>query len=173
MHIEHTEQVNRLPAEFDSNTLALVGYEQRFFGFRVGELGFLIPLDVYCEVLDKVQINPLPIVRPWFRGLLNLRGNLVPIFDLKIFLQESQTDNKKRRLFVIGRGDKAVALWIDNNPELLEFHNAKSLEKLPDLPLGLQHCVSGGYLLNGQLWLDVQLAELFNTLGAGNMIRRK
>ena len=39
-------------------------------------------------MLNKVQLNPLPNVRPWFRGLINLRGSLVSVFDLLIAFQE-------------------------------------------------------------------------------------
>jgi twitching motility protein PilI len=138
---------------------------QTFFGFRVANLGFMVSVNMYCEVLDKFQINRLPNVQPWFHGLINLRGNLVPAFDLRRVLGEVVGDNKKRRLFVIGRGDKAVALWIDNFPEILDFTLMQPLQQPPELPPFLQRTVSRVFTHNGQIWLDCQLDSLFTALG--------
>jgi twitching motility protein PilI len=135
------------------------------FGFRVGSSGFMVSVNIFCEVLDKFQVNQLPNVQPWFSGLINLRGNLVPVFDLRRIMNESGGDAKKRRLFVIGRGDKAVALWIDNYPEILDIAQMLPLKQLPDLPPIFTHCISGAYLHNTNTWLDADLDKLFTMLG--------
>lgn len=136
------------------------------FGFRVGGLGFLVTSNTYCEVIEQLQVNPLPNVDPWFNGLLNLRGNLVPVIDLQLLLGETVvTDNpKKRQLFAIGQGDKTMAFWIDGLPEIKNSFS-QPLKQLPPLPAILQQCVLGGYLHDGQIWFNVQFDELFKALG--------
>ncbi|WP_411727821.1 chemotaxis protein CheW [Methyloglobulus sp.] len=134
------------------------------FGIRIGSFGFLVSTTLYCEVLDKVQVNALPNVQPWVNGILNLRGNLVSVFDLLVVLEEA-VGNKKRRLFTIDRGDKAVALWIDSFPEIKDRASLQPLKELPELPQILQRFVTGGYEQNGQVWLDVKLEDLFKALG--------
>jgi twitching motility protein PilI len=138
--------------------------EASIFGFRVGSLGFLVAAGTYCEVIGQMQVNSIPNTKPWFSGLLNLRGNLVPAFDLRELLGQEAADNKKRSLFAIDRGEKTVALWIDGLPEVLGAFS-QPLEQLPPLPAVLRTCVSGGYLHRGQIWLSVQFDELFKTLG--------
>lgn len=134
------------------------------FGIRVGTLGLLIATTRFCEVLDKVQVNALPNVHPWVSGVLNLRGNLVPVFDLRLVM-EAVGDAKKRRLFAVDRGEKAVALWIDTFPEIKNRLVMKKLKKLPVLPEIIQHFVTGGYEQDGQVWLDIKFEELFKALG--------
>jgi twitching motility protein PilI len=135
------------------------------FGFRVGSFGFLVASQTYCEVIEQLPVNPLPNVEEWFNGLLNLRGNLVPVIDLRLLLGESEkTDTKKRQLFAIGQGDKTMAFWIDGLPEIQKVLGLP-LKQLPPLPAMLQHCVSNAYLRDGQLWFNVQFDELFKTLG--------
>jgi twitching motility protein PilI len=134
------------------------------FGIRVGTLGMLISTTRFCEVLDKIQVNALPNVHPWVSGVLNLRGNLVPVFDLRLVVQEVG-DTKKRKLFAVDRGDKAVALWIDTYPEIKNRLVMKKLKKLPALPDVLQRFVTGGYEHDGQVWLDIKFEELFKALG--------
>jgi twitching motility protein PilI len=136
------------------------------FGIRIGTMGLLISTTRFCEVLDKVQVNALPNVHPWISGILNLRGNLVPVFDLRVVLEEGAGDNKKRRLFAVDRDEKAVALWIDNYPEIKNRAVMQPLKQLPELPQILQRFVTNGYELDGHVWLDVKFEELFRALGS-------
>jgi twitching motility protein PilI len=154
-----------IPLANEVTTAEPVTRTETVFGLRVGSLGFLVASNTYCEVIEQLPVNPLPNVEAWFNGLLNLRGNLVPVIDLQLLLGESEnTDNKKRQLFAIGQGDKAMAFWIDGLPEIQNMA-VQPLKQLPPLPSILQHCVTGAYLQNGQLWLSVQFDELFKTLG--------
>ncbi len=134
------------------------------FGIRVGSVGLLVSADRFCEVLDKMQVNPIPNLHPWISGLLNLRGNLVPIYDLKLVLRETG-ENNKRFLFAIDKGEKAIALWIDNYPEIKDKLVMKPVRQLPKLPDIFQRFVIGGYEHSGQVWLDVKFEDLFKTLG--------
>ncbi len=134
------------------------------FGIRIGSVGFLVSTTRFCEVLDKIQVNALPNVHPWVSGILNLRGNLVPVFDLRLVLEETG-DNKKRRLFAVDRGEKAIALWIDNYPEIKNRAAMNLLKKMPELPDILQRFVIGGYEQEGQVWIDIKFEDLFKALG--------
>ena len=134
------------------------------FGIRIGSMGFLIATTRFCELLDKIQVNALPNVHPWVSGILNLRGNLVPVFDLRLVLEETG-DNKKRRLFAVDRGEKAVALWIENYPEIKNLVVMKQMKELPKLPDILQRFVISSYEQEGQVWLDIKFEDLFKALG--------
>ena len=151
--------------EIESNTDTLATQEDTVFGVRVGSFGFLIASHTYCEVIEQLQVNPLPNVEPWFSGLLNLRGNLVPVIDLQLLLNDTaNTEHKKRQLFAIGQGDRAMAVWIDALPSIQKIATS-ALKQLPPLPDILQHCVLNAYLQDGQFWFFVQFDELFKTLG--------
>lgn len=157
-----------LPLETEDSTAANVAPQaETLFGFRVGGLGFLLASHTYCEIIEQLAVNPLPNVEPWFTGLLNLRGNLVPVIDLQLLLGEASslnTDAKKRQLFAIGQGDKTMAFWIDGLPEIRNSF-LQPLKQLPPLPAILRNCVSNAYLQEGQLWFNVQFDELFKNLG--------
>lgn len=154
-----------LPLEAEANINNLAPHAETVFGFRVGSLGFLVASHIYCEVIEQLQVNPLPNVEAWFSGLLNLRGNLVPVIDLQLLLGETvNTERKKRQLFAIGQGDKTMAFWIDGLPEIQSTFS-QPLKQLPPLPAILQHCVLNAYLQDGQIWFNVDFDELFKTLG--------
>jgi chemotaxis signal transduction protein len=140
------------------------GYETAL-GFRVGSMGFLIASTVRCEVIERLQVSPLPHVEPWFSGLLNIRGAIVPVLDLRSLLGETTTESKKSRLLAIDSGEKTMALWIDGYPELLNSV-VQPLPSLPVLPALLQRHVTAAYRHNGASWLTVQFEEVFKTLGS-------
>ena len=164
MQAEEFKAVDHSNSDLLSRPLAEVEVET-VFGIRIGSMGFLVSTAIYCEVLDKIQVNALPNVHPWLSGLLNLRGNLVPVFDLRIVLEEETAGHIQRRLFSIDRGDKTVALWIDGFPEVKDSTLLQSLKELPPLPQILQHFITGGYEQDGQIWLDVKFDDLFKALG--------
>jgi twitching motility protein PilI len=139
-------------------------YLGTFFGFRIGSLGFLVPADIFCEVIEQAQVNPLPNTQAWFSGLLNLRGNLVPVIDLHRFIGEAAADPKKRRLFTIDKSEKAVALWIDGLPEVHGLAR-EPLKQLPAIPAVLAPFVTWGYVYEGQVWLNLRFGEFFQALG--------
>lgn len=161
------EAINAAVSTLQTETESMMAPEVKtepVFGIRIGSMGFLVSTSRFCEVLDKIQVNSLPNVHPWISGILNLRGNLVPVFDLRLVLEETG-DNKKRKLFSVDRGEKAVALWIDNYPEIKNRLAMKPLKKMPELPDILQRFVNSGYELDGQVWLDIKFEELFKALG--------
>ena len=164
MQAEEFEAVDLTNADLPSMSQA-EGKVETVFGIRIGSMGFLVSTAIYCEVLDKIQVNTLPNVHPWLSGLLNLRGNLVPVFDLRIVLEEETAGHKNRRLFTLDRGDKTVALWIDGFPEVKDSTLLQSLEELPPLPKILQRFVTDGYEQDGQVWLKVKFDDLFKALG--------
>jgi twitching motility protein PilI len=164
MQAEQFEAADPTIADFSSVPQAEAKVEA-IFGIRIGSMGFLVPTTIYCEVLDKIQVNTLPNVHAWISGLLNLRGNLVPVFDLRIVLEEEIGSHLKRRLFSIDRGDKTVALWIDGFPEVKDRTLLQPLKELPPLPQILQHFVTDGYEQDGQVWLNVKFEDLFKALG--------
>jgi twitching motility protein PilI len=139
------------------------------FGIHISGIGILVSKDSYCEVLDKIHVNALPNVQPWISGIINLRGNLIPVFDLHFILEEEAEVNK-RRLMVIGQGDKAAALWIDGFPEIKNSECLNPTNELQALPQLLQSFVSGGYADAGQVWIDLKFEDLFKALGCHQQI---
>ncbi len=138
---------------------------ESMFGIQIAGFGFLVSPSIHCEVLDKIRINALPNVNPLLSGVLNLRGNLMPVFDLQTVLKTDMSKIKKRRIISIDRGEKAAALWIDGFPEIIDKSCLQPLQQLPVIPGLVQRFVTGGYLKDGQIWLEVKFDDLFKTIG--------
>lgn len=55
-------------------------------GFRLGPHWYVAPMGEVAEVLHEPRCTLMPGVKPWVKGVANLRGRLLPVMDLGGFL---------------------------------------------------------------------------------------
>jgi twitching motility protein PilI len=132
------------------------------YGFRVSSLSFLIKSGCASEVLHRPAIWSLPGSSPWLLGLVNLRSNLVPVFDLRQLFGLPPDPAAEQRVLVFDQGDKAVGMLIDGFPKPL--FDLKSFPGLPQLPEELQAHVRGGYIRDDSVWLEFDHESFFEAL---------
>ena len=144
--------------------IAPVERQRARYGFQIGDIGLLIGQDTSSEVLERAPVYPLPKAPTWLLGLVNLRGNLVPVFDVKPLLElEGGDAQDKRRLLILGGGDKAVGIMIDGLPQLAATNNV--LSRLPPLPAALRPYVAKAYVRDNAVWLEFDHYGFFGSLG--------
>ncbi len=146
---------------------APVRHEERVrYGFRVGAVGLLIPLETGSEVLEMPVIAAIPGTPPGFLGLINLRGNLVPLYELRTLLRmEPRNTRTKLLALVFGQGDTAVAVVVDEFPVALT--SLEPLAGLPPLPDVLQDHVREAYAKGDMAWLDFDFGAFFDEVSRG------
>ncbi|WP_432722541.1 chemotaxis protein CheW [Jeongeupia wiesaeckerbachi] len=54
-------------------------------GIRIGQDNWLVDLADVAEVMPVPPVSLLPLSQPWFKGVANMRGNLVSVSDLSAF----------------------------------------------------------------------------------------
>ncbi len=145
-------------------SIATAERQRARYGFRVGGIGLLVGQDTVSEVMEQTPVYPLPNTPSWMLGLVNLRGNLVPVFDLKRFLElEDGADLEKRRLLILDQSDKAVGVLIDGLPRVA--NTSHTLLRLPPLPAVLQAHVAKAYVQDNLVWLEFDHQGFFRALG--------
>ncbi|MHC8307802.1 chemotaxis protein CheW [Pseudomonas sp. PB3P13] len=83
-------------------------------GFRLGEHGYVAHMGEIGEVLHEPGYTQLPGVKPWVKGVANLRGRLLPIMDLCAFVgQELSSARKQRRVLVVEHNEVFAGLLVD------------------------------------------------------------
>jgi twitching motility protein PilI len=83
-------------------------------GFRLGEHWYVAPMGEVSEVLHELRCTQLPGVKPWVKGVANLRGRLLPIMDLcGFFGHELSPLRRQRRVLVVEHGDMFAGLMVD------------------------------------------------------------
>ena len=86
-------------------------------GVQVGAQNWLIDLADAGEVMPVPPITPVPLTRPWFRGVANVRGNLYSVVDFAEFLGTGVSrGGEQARLALLGeRFRSAAALLVDRS----------------------------------------------------------
>ncbi len=86
----------------------------RGVGYRVGRRRLASGFDEVVEILPKPQVTPVPGAQQWMLGVANIRGNLLPIVDLKQFLEGERTVlHEGQRVLIVRQPGGDVAVTID------------------------------------------------------------
>ena len=137
------------------------------FGSRLGDIGLLVPNGMLSEVIEHPKIYPLPTTPKWFQGLINLRGNLVPVFNLKSLLEIGEEDTESPNLLVLNHGGEAVGYLIDGLPVTLDLN--QKLEQCPLPPSLLLEHGKAVYLQSGRVWVEFDFDGFFRALSSLNV----
>jgi len=86
----------------------------RGVGYRIGHKRLASGFDEVVEILPMPQVTPVPGAQPWLLGVANIRGNLLPIVDLKQFLEGERTViHEGQRVLIVRQPGGDVAVTID------------------------------------------------------------
>ncbi len=134
----------------------------RCYGFECGGYRFIAPLNVYCELLTQVKIERLPNTPDHFLGLSNVRGNLVPVYQLESLLEQPSIST--RYALVIGKLEQAAALIVAGKPKPFDLRDFVQSEPTTSLPDFLQTAVSAFYQRDDETWYLLNHVQLFKAL---------
>ena len=128
-------------------------------GVRIGSRGYLVEMASIGEVAPAPAIARVPWTRPWFRGLANVRGRLVGVYDLpQMAGEEPVRDDQAMQLLVLGEALKVNAALLITRA--FGLRSAKELESLPQAEMaapweGARYRDAGGMTLT-----ELDLARL-------------
>jgi twitching motility protein PilI len=83
-------------------------------GLEAGGAAWLVDLTEAGEMLPVPPISAVPLARPWFRGVANIRGNLYSVVDFAAFLGGEATlvTDQARLLLISDRFRAGCALLV-------------------------------------------------------------
>lgn len=119
----------------------------QFVTFQVGDEEFGVDIRCITEVIRPLKIKPLPQMPQFIEGVVNLRGMIIPIVDLrKRFALTRIIDNPKKMRMLITKGAipgisrtgrELLGMVVDSVQEVLHI-NRKDIEPAPEAARG-QH----------------------------------
>lgn len=126
-------------------------------GLQVGDEAWLVDLADAGEVLPVPAITPVPLTRPWFRGVANIRGNLYSVIDFPAFLGgKPVAPGDQSRLLLLGaRFRLGAALLVDRSLGLRNPAQLEPAEGDPGPWARAQYADT-----DGRQWRELDLAQL-------------
>lgn len=129
-------------------------------GFRVGPETYGVPITAVHEIVRVPEITAVPDAPDYLEGVINLRGKIVSVVDLRKRFGEVAAPGGKNRILVAEVNGKLVGLIVDSASEVLRIARA-DIESPPALVQeGRLNCVTGVGKLHRRLIILVDLARL-------------
>lgn len=126
----------RLPLPRPDNADGVV---QQFLCFALGQARHAVRIDAVREILEVSRMTPLPLMPSFVRGVMNLRGAVVPVVDLGARLGLEPTRIGRRTCVVIvdirlpdDQGSQRLGMLVDAVYEVVDT-DADELEPVPRL----------------------------------------
>ena len=135
--------------------------ELQIVGFRIGQETFALPISLVHEIVRLPEIAAIPHAPDYVEGVMNLRGRIVPVIDLRRRLGEAAVENsRKNRVLVVDVEGRAVGLLVDSASEVLKVSEA-AIEPPPNLfAEAASNYVTGVAKHQGRLIILVDLKKI-------------
>jgi len=111
------------------------------------------PLNEVAEILHfPAVVTHVPGTQPWMQGVANIRGNLLPIVDLQLFLGGEQIiDDRRSRVLIIRRKEVFIGLLVQEVVGMRHIPQHQQIDFPP--PNGLMgRFVKSAFEHDGETW---------------------
>lgn len=134
----------RSRAEQEETARSAAGQELIFLVFRLGDDEFGLPIDAVVEVARvPEQITRLPRSPKFLDGVVNLRGDILPVIDQRRRFEMPASQNVDgRRLIVVKTERHRAGLIVDSVSDVLRS-SANAVEPAPELTDDASRLVRG------------------------------
>lgn len=137
--------------------------ELHIVGFQVGRETYGVPITSLHEIVRVPDITAVPDAPDYLEGVINLRGKIVSVMDLrKRFGEKTATLKKHNRILVVEHGGRLAGLIVDSASEVLKIP-ADAVEAPPAVfQEGGLNCVTGLGKVGGRLVVLLDMSRLLS-----------
>jgi len=102
--------------------------QDKYVTFKSGNEFFGLKIEYVREIIVFQEITQIPESEDYIKGLINLRGKIIPVIDVRIrFRQEPIEYNDRTCIIVINVKDTVVGLIVEKIAEVVEIKNENIL----------------------------------------------
>src|SRR5271169_2949167 len=138
-------------------------------GFRIGRETFGLPIGMVREIVRVPEITSVPNAPDYIEGVINLRGRIIPIIDLRKRFNEKFTEpGKKNRVVVVELDNRRIGLIVNSASEVLRIPPSEIEAPHAVFQEGELDYITGVGKLNGRLVILLDLGRILQ----GKELRR-
>jgi twitching motility protein PilI len=133
-------------------------------GFKLANEKFLVERDEIREVMMlSAELTRVPGAKDWVAGLANLRGHLLTIVDLRIFLGAGTSKGiRTGRVLVIDSPEMPVGIIVDEVFGFRRFSENEFTETIPETELRCERYMAGACIRGTDVWPILSLKKLLD-----------
>ena len=122
-------------------------------GFRIGDDRLIAPMSEVAEILELPNFTSVPGVKSWVVGVANVRGNLLPLMDLKGFITGVDTKHRRKgKVIVIDYKGFNTGLLVEEVYGMKHFMKKDEVSDLPQVHADIEPYVDKAYALEDDCW---------------------
>lgn len=101
-----------------------------YIEFILSDESYAFSIDSIQEIIRHQAMTDIPNVMQAIRGVINLRGSIIPIFSLRsLFNQPLVDETKQTRIIIVQVGSKTVGLVVDRVCQVVAFSEIKPISE--------------------------------------------
>jgi len=135
--------------------------ELQVVGFRIGRETFGVPISLVREIVRVPSITSVPNAPDYIEGVINLRGRIIPVVDLrKRFHEIVGEPNKKNRIVVVELENRLIGLMVNSASEVLRIPPSEIEAPQDVFQEGELNYITGVGKLRGRLIILLDLNKI-------------
>jgi purine-binding chemotaxis protein CheW len=135
---------------------------ERFLSFSLGEEDFAIPLLTVKEVIAMPEVTPIPQTPPYFLGIMNLRGQVISVMDLRQKLGIKTKASEETAVIICDLSNTCVGVVVDSINQVLTPQEGEVSEKPEIQASKASEFITGVYRREQKLTLFLDLGRSLN-----------
>ena len=163
--VAQVKQMNKtLPA---AANVATQQDQQQYLTFMLGGETYAMGILAIKEIIEYGNITEVPRMPDFIRGVINLRGAVVPVIDLGARFGKRATDITRRTCIVIievasGEGTQDIGVMVDAVNEVLEI-SASEIEPAPSFGANIRNdFIDGMGKINGKFVIILNIHQVLS-----------
>ena len=129
--------------------------------FTVGKEEYGVHINDVQEIIRIPEITHLPQTQHFIKGVINLRGNIIPVIEMRErFKMETAGYNDMTRVIIVRSGEKLIGMIVDTVSQVLEMNDSE-IEEAPDIINGLsKDYIEGIGKINDTMIIILKIAKV-------------
>ncbi|MDF2984955.1 MAG: chemotaxis signal transduction protein [Eubacterium sp.] len=143
----------------------------RFLTFSLGSEAYGIEINYVTEIIGIQPITEVPELPEYIRGIINLRGKIIPVMDVRLRFKKSFREyNDRTCVIVIDIGEVSIGLIVDSVSEVISIPDAEIVAP-PEMSKSGNKFIKGIGKVHGEVKLLLDCDKLLNEDEVENILR--
>jgi purine-binding chemotaxis protein CheW len=138
---------------------------QQLVVFSLGSEEYALPIGSVHEIIRYTEPRTVASEAAWIRGVIGLRGKIIPIFDLAARMELAKVASEPGKIVIVESGTGQVGVMVEEVEEVLTV----SSDQLEDVPSAASDAIEAIAKIEDRLVILLNPAGLFARSGAEDL----
>ncbi len=142
----------------------------KFLTFTLGSESYGIEIKHVTEIIGIQPVTEVPELPPYIRGIINLRGKIIPVMDVRLRFRKNFLEyNDRTCIVVIEIRDVSIGLIVDSVSEVISIPDTEIVAP-PDMNKGGSKYIKGIGKVGNEVKLILDCDKLLNEQEAESLL---